>query len=101
MSKLKDKSVKFLFIDTMEEEIANKNERIKKILENKKVSEFHVLIDKMKNLSYEASTAYNVESIPAKYIIDKNGKLRYKSTGFGSDEDLIKELTAVIGIINE
>lgn len=101
MSKLKDKPVKFLFIDTMEEEIENKNERIKKTLENKKVNEFHVLIDEMKNLSYEASTAYNVESIPAKYIIDKNGKLRYKSTGFGADEDLIKELTAVINIINK
>lgn len=102
MTELKDKPVKFLFIDTLEnEKIENRNEKIHKILKNKKVEDFHVLIDEMKDLNYEVTTAYNVQGIPAKFIIDTNGKIRYKSTGFGSEENLIKELKSVIKIISE
>ena len=102
MNELKDKSVKFLFIDTMEEEnLENKNEKIKKILNNRKANDFHVLLDEITGLNYQATTAYNVSSIPAKFIIDKNGRIRYQSTGFGSDENLIKELNAVVKMISE
>ena len=102
MNELKDKSVKFLFIDTMEsEELENKNEKVKKILNSKKVSDFHVLLDEIKDLNYQVTTAYNVPSIPAKFVIDNNGKIRYKSTGFSTDENLIKELKAVIEMISE
>ncbi len=102
MNELKDKSVKFLFIDTMEsEEFENKNEKVKKILSSKKVSDFHVLLDEIKDLNYQVTTAYNVQSIPAKFIIDKVGKIRYQSTGYSSDENLIKELKAVVKLISE
>lgn len=102
MDELKDKSVKFLFIDTMEsEELENKNEKVKKILDSKKVGDFHVLLDEIKDLNYKVTTAYNVPSIPAKFIIDNNGKIRYKSTGFSTDENLIKELKAVVKMISE
>jgi peroxiredoxin len=102
MNELKDKSVKFLFIDTMEsEELDNKNEKVKKILSSKKVSDFHVLLDEIKDLSYKVTTAYNVPSIPAKFIIDNNGKIRYRSTGFSTDENLIKELKTVVKLISE
>ncbi len=102
VNELKDKPVKFLFIDTMEnEKLESKNEKIHKILTIKNVNDFNVLLDEMKNLNYEIATAYNVQSIPAKFIIDINGKIRYKSTGFGSEDNLIKELKSVIKIISE
>ncbi|MEA5260812.1 TlpA disulfide reductase family protein [Arcicella aquatica] len=102
MIELKDKPVKFLFIDTMEnEEIKNKDEKINRILSTKKVEDFHVLIDEMKDLNYKVTTAYNVQGIPAKFVIDTNGKIRYKSEGFGSEEKLIKELKSVVEIISE
>jgi thiol-disulfide isomerase/thioredoxin len=102
MNELKDNSVKFLFIDTMEaENLENKNDKIKKILDNRKVRSFQVLIDEVIDNNYQATTAYNVSSIPAKFVIDKSGRIRYQSTGFGSDKNLIKELKAIVKIISD
>jgi hypothetical protein len=40
---------------------------------------------------------FKVEGIPTKFVIDKNGVIRFKSIGFdGSDDKLITELTAMI-----
>jgi thiol-disulfide isomerase/thioredoxin len=107
MSELKDQPVKFLFIDTFEnvdKEITNNNDlliKIKKTLNNKNVNDFVVVLDQLKNNYYEATESYKVPSIPAKYIIDRNGRIRYKSTGFSSDENLIKELKTVVKLISE
>jgi hypothetical protein len=40
---------------------------------------------------------FKVEGIPTKFVIDKEGTIRFKSIGFdGSDDKLIQELTAMI-----
>jgi hypothetical protein len=40
---------------------------------------------------------YKVEGIPTKFVIDKNGMIRFKAIGFdGSDDKLMNELTAMI-----
>jgi thiol-disulfide isomerase/thioredoxin len=102
INQLKDNSVKFLFIDTMEvENLENKNAKIKKILDNMKVSGFQVLLDEVTDLNYRTTTAYKVSSIPAKFVIDKSGRIRYQSTGFSSDENLIKELKTVVKLVSE
>ena len=89
-----DENVKFLFINTWERE---KNV-------NKKVSDFiaknnynlYVLLD----LQNSAVLDYKVEGIPTKFVIDKNGKIRFKSIGFeGDDEKLMQELSMMIEII--
>jgi hypothetical protein len=42
---------------------------------------------------------FKVDGIPTKFVIDKNGKIRFKAIGFdGSDDKLIQELTAMIEI---
>ncbi|MBD0283928.1 MAG: hypothetical protein ICV79_00695, partial [Flavisolibacter sp.] len=39
------------------------------------------------------------EGIPTKFVIDKNGMIRFKSIGFdGSDDKLMSELTAMIDL---
>jgi len=40
---------------------------------------------------------FKVEGIPTKFVIDKNGMVRFKAVGFdGSDDKLMTELTAMI-----
>lgn len=54
---------------------------------------FHVLMDN-DNAVVEQ---FKVEGIPTKFVLDKEGKIRFKSVGFdGSDDKLINELSAMI-----
>jgi hypothetical protein len=40
---------------------------------------------------------FKVSGIPTKFVIDKNGIIRFKAIGFsGSDDKLVSELTAMI-----
>ena len=40
---------------------------------------------------------FKVEGIPTKFVIDKEGKIRFKAVGFsGSDDKLVQELSAMI-----
>ena len=42
-------------------------------------------------------SAYGVSGIPTKYVLDRNGKIRFKAIGFeGSDEGLAEELSLMI-----
>ena len=48
----------------------------------------------------ETFTAYGPRGIPAKFIIDKEGNIRFKSLGFnGNSRALIDELTMMIEMI--
>lgn len=41
--------------------------------------------------------SYKVEGIPTKFIIDQNGMIRFKSTGYyGSTEGLVTEVSSMI-----
>jgi len=86
-----DPTVKFVFIDTWE----RGDEKVKNAAEfvaNNKYS-FHVLMDNDDKVVAE----FKVEGIPTKFVIDKNGIIRFKSVGFdGSDDKLLNELTAMI-----
>jgi hypothetical protein len=42
-------------------------------------------------------TSYNVKGIPAKFVIDAKGNIRFKLTGFdGSNEAAVAELSMMI-----
>lgn len=91
--------VQFLFIATMEQGDALKN--VKQFMAKNKYT-FTVLLDKKTedmNL-YKAYSNYKAEGgIPCKLIIDRNGRIRARSTGFsGNEEELIAELSAMIDI---
>ena len=87
-------NVKFLFVNTWER-VEDKTKNVTDFLKKTKYP-FHVLIDE-KN---EVVADFGVEGIPTKFIIDKNGKIRFKSVGFsGNAEELVNELTEMINLI--
>lgn len=86
-----DPNVKFVFIDTWERGEDKKKDASDFIKANK--YSFHVLMDNDNKVVEQ----FKVEGIPTKFVIDKNGIIRFKSVGFdGSDDKLINELTAMI-----
>jgi thiol-disulfide isomerase/thioredoxin len=92
VSKYKDDpNVKFVFIDTWEKG-DEKQKNAAEFIANNKYS-FHVLMDNDDKVVAE----FKVEGIPTKFVIDKNGMVRFKAVGFdGSDDKLMTELTAMI-----
>ncbi len=104
MQKMKDKytEVVFLFI-AVKESGEDALERVKKFIQKNKYN-FTVLMDepvKPKSSQYKITSSYKPEGIPAKYIIDKNGILRFRSGGFDTDSQLINELEAMLAIVDE
>jgi thiol-disulfide isomerase/thioredoxin len=88
-----DSDVRFLFINAWErmEDKAKKKNAADFIARNK--YPFHVLLD----LDSRVIEAYGVEGIPTKFVIDKNGKIRFRSEGFdGNTDKLVEELGAMI-----
>jgi thiol-disulfide isomerase/thioredoxin len=85
-----DPQVQFLFIDTYERgDTKEKNAR--DYITGQKYT-FQVLMDN----TDEVAKQYNAKNIPAKFVIDKNGILRFKSAGFTSDSELMEEIEAMI-----
>ncbi|MDQ6842879.1 MAG: TlpA family protein disulfide reductase, partial [Bacteroidota bacterium] len=86
-----DKDVKFVFVDTWERE-DNKEKNAADFISNNKY-DFHVLMDNDSKVVEQ----FKVSGIPTKFVIDKNGMIRFKAIGFdGSDDKLVSELTAMI-----
>ncbi|OFY40719.1 MAG: hypothetical protein A2X18_11725 [Bacteroidetes bacterium GWF2_40_14] len=92
-----DPNVMFLFIHTWEKEDNATETAINYLKENN--FNFHLIMDlndpvtKTNNIV----TSYKVSGIPTKFIIDGNGNIRYKVTGFtGGDEAAVEEISAMI-----
>lgn len=84
-------NVKFVFVDTWERGDGKEKNAADFIAKNKYT--FHVLMDN-DNAVVEQ---FKVEGIPTKFVLDKEGRIRFKSVGFdGSDDKLINELSAMI-----
>lgn len=59
--------------------------------------DFHVLMDLKKDGVNEVITKYKMQGIPAKFIIDGKGNIRFKVRGAtGSNEEVVQELSAMI-----
>jgi peroxiredoxin len=97
----KHPEVAFLFI-AVEEKDPDPLPAVKNFIEKKNYS-FTVLLDepvKPGSSQYKITSAYKPDGIPAKYIIDKNGMLRFKTSGFDTDTELVNELEAMFAILN-
>lgn len=86
-----DPNVKFVFVDTWESE-DDKKANAKEFIEKNKYT-FDVWMDE----EDEVVAKFKVDGIPTKFVVDKEGKIRFKTVGFsGNDDKMVKELTAMI-----
>lgn len=91
VNKYKDSSdVKFVFIDTWESGDDKQKKASDFITANKYT--FHILLD----VDDKVVEQFKVTGVPTKFIIDKNGMIRFKSVGYDGEEKLMQELTAMI-----
>jgi thiol-disulfide isomerase/thioredoxin/tetratricopeptide (TPR) repeat protein len=91
----KDNDVKFLFIHTWERDDHAVADTRKFIADHN--YPFEVLMDLNE---HKAATAYKVNSIPAKFVIDKTGNVRFKFSGFSGGADAaLEEISAMISLI--
>ena len=96
----KHSEVAFLFIAVDERE-KDRLPRVKGFIEKGNYP-FIVLIDEpveSNSLIYKITSTYKPDGIPAKYIIDKKGILRFKTSGFDTDTELMNELEAMFSIL--
>ena len=90
-----DKEVEFLFIDTWQRE-ENYEQLVREFIAENKYT-FNVLFDEMKDRTKATTTAYGVKGIPNKVVIDKEGNIRFKSSGGTADvEKIVNEMTTKI-----
>ncbi|WP_205509972.1 TlpA disulfide reductase family protein [Longitalea arenae] len=103
VNKYKDKpDVQFLFIHTWEKGSGDATAAAKKYIDDNKFS-FRVLMDlKDGSGSNKVVEDFGISGIPTKFILDKNGNIRFKVTGFsGTDEAAVEELSAMIDMIEK
>lgn len=90
-----DANVKFLFVDTWQNE-ENETDVVKKFIAEKGYTDFHVLMD----LEDKVVSQFKVDGIPTKFIIGKDGNIKFKEVGFGGEDKLLKSLPAMIEMAN-
>lgn len=92
VNKYKDNDkVVFLFINSWES-AKDKKQSAKDFIDKNEYT-FNVPMDEKD----EVVAKYKVEGIPTKFVLDGNGKIRFKSVGFGgNDEALMTEMTLMI-----
>ncbi len=94
-------NVVFLFVNTWQNEY-NREKVVTDFIAEKKYN-FNVLYD-TKNAKdpskFDVVSAYKVDGIPTKFVIDGDGNIRFKAVGFsGSDDGVVKEIDAMVGLL--
>lgn len=90
-----DPNVKFLFIDTWER-VPDPSKMVRKFIQDNNYT-FQVLLD---DKTTGVVGQFDVKGIPAKFIIDGTGNIRFKLTGFsGGDDAAVEELSAMIEMV--
>lgn len=90
-----DPNVKFLFVNSWENNVEDKKKNAEDFVNKNKYS-FQVLLDN----DNKVIESYKVNGIPTKFIIDKEGNIRFKAVGFdASDEKLVNELSSMISML--
>ena len=104
VNKFKDNpDVQFLFIHTWERGEDDATAAAKKYIDDNKYS-FRVLMD-LKDAetgSNKVVADFGIQGIPTKFVIDKNGNIRFRVTGFsGTDESAVEEISAMIEMVQK
>ncbi len=89
-----NQNVLILAVNTSEQKQGKERlDLVKQFMSDNKYT-FPVLID-----DQGVAQKFGVEGIPTKYVIDKQGTLRFESVGFGDGPRMITELTAQIDML--
>lgn len=95
----KDSTVKFLFIHTWEKVSNPKADAITFLTRNNFKLDLYMDEKDARTGLNPAVNAFGVRGIPAKFVIDSNGRTRFKMTGFaGGDDAAVAELSTMIEI---
>ncbi|MDF2853793.1 MAG: hypothetical protein K0S31_4478 [Sphingobacterium multivorum] len=97
-----DPNIVFLFINTAERGNDDPRPAVKKIIDDKGYT-FRVLMDKKEEISkrFTALESFKVTALPTKYVIDKNGLIRFKLSGtHGGSQFIQEEIKMMIDAIN-
>lgn len=90
-----NKNVEFLFINTWER-VEDKKQNAEDFITKNNYT-FKVLLDD----ENKVVESYNVSGIPTKFIVDREGNIRFKSVGYsGNNDELIEELETMITLVN-
>lgn len=98
-----DPNVKFLFIHTWEKGEDDPTAAARKYIEDNHFS-FQVLMDlkDAESKSNKVVEAFGIQGIPTKFVLDRNGRIRFRITGFsGGDEAAVEELSAMIELVKK
>lgn len=98
VNKYKDNpDVVFLFINSLEKEadVEKRRKEVTAFLNDKKF-QFEVLLDEQNSGKYDVVNRFKVSGIPAKFVIDKAGNVRYALTGFDGGIDAAAEEVGVL-----
>lgn len=83
--------VEFVFVDTWER-VDDKEKNAADFIASKGYT-FNVLMDNENKVVAD----FGVSGIPTKFVIDRKGNIRFRSSGFnGNDDELVKELSLMI-----
>jgi thiol-disulfide isomerase/thioredoxin len=92
-----DPNIKFVFIDTWET-VPNYLDEVKKFIADNKYT-FHVLMDEKVGDARQGKVVadFGVDGIPTKFVIDKNGNIRFKYVGYsGTTDKVFEEVVAMV-----
>ena len=92
-----DPEVQFLFIHTWDRGDSTPVQNAKKFIDDKKYS-FQVPMDLKDPVTgvNKVVDSYKVTGIPTKFVIDKQGNIRFRFTGFNAGEDAAVEEVAAM-----
>lgn len=97
----KDTNVVFLFVDTKEVKQFDK-EYIRQKYFTSHHYDFRLVMDDKVNGTYPVAKAFGIVGLPTKFVIDQDGQVRFKISGFeGSDEAAAAELEMMIKMCKE
>lgn len=89
------KDVIFLFVNTLEKQ-QGREEKIEQVLSSRNLT-FNVLLDDLLDGNYQMVSDYKVKGVPAQFVIDREGYVRYELSGFnGSTDGLLQEIDLMI-----
>jgi len=86
-----DTSIVFLFINTFQNNEFSKKSTISLLNQY----DFFTLFDERNKIA----NSYNVSELPVKFIIDKNGFIKFIKTGFHGSQELENELESIINYL--